>query len=153
MRELFFVGWLTALVFGIGCSDNLKDFDPTEDPLTGMIGGEEWTYTKGRVAFSNTSNFASGLILAENTNDPCAVVATVNPHVSLSFPAIRGNYTLSVDNVEVVFNLQGGSVKLTAPSGFLEIVSVAGTEVIGFLSAYLDDENSVEGTFVMNACN
>ncbi len=134
-----------------GCKD--EQFDLDDDPLDGVIGGDPWVYTAGSVGQDLFTSNLNALLLAQETSDACAVVNTIRPHITMTFPPRRGNYTLSVDNVQVIFNLEGGSTKYTATAGFLEVVGINSTEVIGYLSADFDEKNNVQGSFFLRVCN
>jgi hypothetical protein len=133
------------------CKD--EPFDLTEDPLDGKIGGVDWIYTVGGVGQDFSTGRMEAILVGIDSSDPCSIVNTIRPHITMSFPPRIGNYTLSVDNVQVIFNLEGGTKKLNASGGSLNIVSISGFEVIGELYAVEDDDNEVRGSFLLQTCD
>ena len=140
----------------MGCEDKINPYDLERDPLRGKIGGEDWNYTAGNAQFNTFDNDITGLITAIDISDPCAIRISNDPHITLKFPAVRRNYTLPFINQNdgfVIFNLKGGTKKLTATSGFLEVVAITSTEVVGYISADFDEKNNVQGAFLLQICN
>lgn len=152
-RYYIFCLVLIALSGILSCDDTLDDFDPSKNPLTGKIGGEEWTYGSGWVGTQGFSNLLQGLILL-NPKDPCSVRLTNAGHIQVRFPAAEQTFDLPFPTQDghVIFAETNGGRQLTASSGFIQLVSITGREAIGFLSADFDDDNFVEGTFVLEIC-
>ena len=141
------------LVFA-GCDDDINKFDLNKDPLSGKIDGVEWNYTGGRVDYSNFSNQAAGKIFNENLTDPCLRINTSNAHLDVAFFTQRGNYTLGlIDSGEIKFVTPNGGAIYTATSGFIEIIEVNAFEIIGYISADFDDNNFVQGSFLVRICD
>lgn len=150
MKKLFNITFVLFLCLS-GCKD--EQFDLTKNPLEGIIGGDDWTYTAGGVGQDFSTGRMEAILINIDTSDPCSIVNTIRPHITMTFPPRIGNYTLSVDNVQVIFNLEGGSKKLNASGGSLNIVSITGLEVIGELYAIEDDSNEIRGSFLLQTCN
>ena len=155
MSKLLFGLAIISLVTIGSCDDKVNQFDLDKDPLKGKIDGVEWEYTGGRVDYSNFSNQAVGKIFNENLTDPCARVNTIFAHLDVAFPTERGNYNLPfINNTGFIkFVTPNGGPIYTATSGFLEIVEVNGFEIIGFISADFDEDNNVQGSFLVRICN
>lgn len=150
---------LLVVSFIISCDDDVNNFNPDRDPLKGELAGEEWIYGSGNAAYSFLSGNFEGLILEEELDDACTRVqgAVAESHLIVKFPAQRGNYNLpyinnSGNTADVIFDLPEGK-RYTATSGFLEIVEITSTDVVGFISADFDDDNHVQGAFLLRICN
>lgn len=154
-KQIFLLGALLMLIAFTGCDGDINDFDPNKSPITGVIDGEEWSYAGGNGQYNAFNDDVTGMFYPQTVQDPCGVRATSNPHISIKFPAFRENYNIPTYNnrAYVIFNTQDGAKRLTAASGFIEIVAINGTEAIGFVSANFDDDNYIEGTFALNICN
>lgn len=137
------------------CDNDINDFDPELDPLKGKIAGQDWQYAAGNAQFDGFRNDVEGLIIGEGVQDPCGVRVTSKAHLRVRFPADRRNFTLPfIDNEGyVIFNHPNGAKRLTASAGFIEVVAISGTEVIGFINADFDDNNTVQGSFELRVCN
>ena len=151
MKRFFFL--LIPLILLGSCDSDTNKFDLDKDPLKGVIGGKSWAYAVGNAQY--TSNTITGLILAEEVQEPCAVRLTSDAHLSVKMPAIRGNHNLPFinNNGHVIFDLAGSSTRYTATSGFIEVVELNGSEVVGYISAEFDDNNHVQGSFLLQVCN
>lgn len=139
----------------VSCDDSINQFDLDEDPLIGKINGEDWSYTVGRADYSLVSNQAAGYIFNEELENPCLKVNTTAAHVLIAFPTAKGNYNLPfINNTGYVkFATPNGGPIYTAAGGFLEIVEVNSYEIIGYISADFDDDNYVQGSFLVEVCN
>ena len=137
------------------CEDDISGFDLEKDPLKGKIGGEEWQYAVGSANANNSSYYLEGLIVGESAQDPCAIRVSSKPHLSLKIPGRKGSYNLpfAANEGYVVFNLPNGAKKLTASGGFIEVVAVGSQQLIGYMSADFDDDNTVKGSFLLEFCN
>ncbi len=150
------IRWLIISIFLIpltGCKDQY--FEIENDPLKGTIDGEEWIFGSGRVRYDQFyAQGLTGILFEETLNDPCSKVNTVEHHISLSIPYDRGNFNLpfATPNYYVVFSLDG-ITEYTANTGFIEIVAVTPTEVVGYLSASYDDDNHAQGSFSLRLCD
>lgn len=151
---------LVVLALCSSCNNDVNDFNPDKDPLTGMVGGEDWTYGSGNASYEYFSGDYTGIILDVDLDDPCTRVpgGVSESHLVVRFPAQRGNYNLPYINntgntAEVIFDLPDGK-RYTATAGFLEIVQITSTDIVGFISADYDEEsNYVEGAFILRICN
>jgi len=155
LQSVLFAITLTVLTLSIGCDTTLDDFDPSEDPLTGKIGGEEWTYSSAYASENIRTSILEGLLILQDIQDPCAIRLPTDPYISIKVPSLRETYNLpSINgNIEVIFNTRNGAKRLTASGGFIQVVAFSGREAIGFINATFDDDNFVEGSFVLEICN
>lgn len=146
---LLFFGVLALMT---SCDSDTNNFDLDKDPLKGTIGGKSWTFETGNAEYR--SNLITGLLIAQEVQDPCGVRSTIHSHLSVELPAGRGNYNLPfVNNYGYVKFHIGEGASYTATSGFIEVVALSGTEVIGYVSADFDDNNHVQGSFLLQVCN
>lgn len=151
MKKVFPI--ILLLVFLTSCGENINSVDLDKDPLRGTLNAEEWTALTGSGLYQDFTNSVSGLFVDFELNDPCALRATLLNNVEIQVPAYPNTYTLSVSPyTKVIFHLQGG-VQYTVPSGFIQVVKVTQNTVIGYLSADLDEENVVQGSFLLPICN
>ncbi len=142
-----------SLLLLVGCKDQY--FEIENDPLVGEIDGKEWIFGSGRIRYDQFyAQGLTGILFEEKLTDPCIKVNTVDPHLSISIPYDRGNFNLpfATPNYYVVFS-EDGVTEYTANTGFIEIVAVTSTEVVGYLSASYDDENHVQGSFSLRLCD
>lgn len=136
-----------------GCNNQYLELE--KNPLKGEIDGKEWVFGSGWVTYDPIySQGLKGILFEQDLNDPCSKVQIIEPHISLSIPYARGNYNLPFPepNYFVDFSVDGVK-EYTASSGFIEIVAVTSTEVVGFLSADFDDENNAQGSFSLRLCD
>lgn len=148
----FFLIWLISLLL-TGCKDQYLELE--KDPLKGRINDKEWIFGSGRASSDQyLVQRLRGILLEENLNDPCTKVNSTEAHISLSVPYDRGNYNLPfpTNDFYVVFSVDGVT-EYTANTGFIEIIAVTSTEVIGFLSADFDDGNNAQGSFSLRLCD
>ncbi len=142
-----------SLLLLVGCKDQY--FEIENDPLVGEIDGKEWIFGSGRIRYDQFyAQGLTGILFEEKLTDPCIKVNTVDPPLSISIPYDRGNFNLpfATPNYYVVFS-EDGVTEYTANTGFIEIVAVTSTEVVGYLSASYDDDNHVQGSFSLRLCD
>ncbi len=153
--RLFMLVLLAATGCLSSCKDDINGFDLEKDPLKGKIGGEEWQYAAGSANVNNSSYYLEGLIVGESTQDPCAIRVSSKLHLSIKIPGRKGSYNLPFPANEgyVIFNLPNGTKKFTASGGFIEVVAVGSQQLIGYMSADFDDDNTVQGSFLLEFCN
>ncbi|MBR09613.1 MAG: hypothetical protein CMP48_18250 [Rickettsiales bacterium] len=154
MKKVILLLAIGSLILFSSCDDDVNNFDLDKDPLSGKIGGVDWSYTGGRVDYSTISNQAAGKIFNQELTDPCLTVNTINAHLDIALFTALGTYNIGLLNSgEVRFILPNSSARYTAATGFIQIVEVTQFEIIGYLSARWDDDNFVEGSFLVNICN
>ncbi len=155
MKHLYLVISIVSLTGIFSCGSDVNDFDPEKSPVKGVIGGEDWEYQSANGLYNASYGFIEGRMLPDSLADPCAVRVTSKPHLFFRVPAQRYNFNLpTIDGSAVVnFNFDNGSKNLTASGGYIEIVEISGNYAIGALNAVFDDENEVQGTFLIQICN
>ena len=135
------------------CGPKVQDLDLDKDPLRGTLEGKEWEYKIGTGRYDQSTFAVSGLLVDFEVQEPCSIVVTSTNYVELSVPSNLGTYTLSVDpNTYVTLHLQNG-VRYSVGAGFIQIVKFTGNALIGYLSADLDDNNKVKGSFLLTVCH
>lgn len=149
---------LTTSLF-TSCGDD--ELDIPDIPLAGRINGQEWEYQYGNNSpYSGSSGGTKyKLILLsteETSSNPCGVLGSTRPYLSVVLPLAQGSYSLPIlpdqENLKFVY---GNGVELSAASGFIEILAVDlenQFRMAGYIQAILDDDNMVEGTFVLDIC-
>ena len=155
MKNIFFYLILSQLAILLACSgDNI---DLPDEILAGKINGVDWEFRTGSVSFTG-GNGNQYLLFStlESTDQGCSLVSSTNPYLSIKLPTGSGNYSIPIppnqgDNVKFI---HGDGTILSATSGFVEIVGVnQGTnELVGYLQALFDDNNTVQGTFRLEVC-
>lgn len=146
----------TLMIASLTCSIHCGTDDPLESaPLEGRIAGETWKYKYSKSFFNEVDNvYDAELYGTQQTNDdPCSIVISGESHISIQLPNATGNYQIPAE-IQVVFEQPGaGNENFRATSGFIDITSAAGGQVVGYIQANYDDSNSVEGTFSFSRCN
>jgi len=154
--RLFRIVLLAATGYLSSCKDDISGFDLEKDPLKGKIGGEEWQYAAGSANVNNSSYYLEGLIVGESTQDPCAIRVSSKLHLSIKIPGRKGSYNINSSlnsEATIIFNLPNGVKRFTATGGFVEVVAVGSQQLIGYMSADFDDDNTVQGSFLLEFCN
>lgn len=154
MRVLLLALCSFGLLITSSCDGDTNRFDLSKEPLSGKIGGADWTYTGGN-AKSPFGNQATGLILNQETTDPCTITSTVLAHVQITVPIAEQIINLPDPGNQAVVKLvtpNGGPV-YTVTGGFIQIVEVTGREMIGYISGDYDDDNYVQGSFYVKFCD
>ena len=131
-RRLFNMRCIVSLVLGLSLLSSCDDdgLDIPDIPLSGMVGGQEWTYQYGNnTQYSITtagSKYTLRLLSTVETSDnPCGVLASTNPYLQVVIPLTRGSYSLPIlPNEENLKFVLGNGVELSAASGFIEILAV-----------------------------
>ncbi len=124
--------------------------------VNGTIGGETWEYQFAKANYlSSTDEFAVEMFgQLEMETDPCVIVS-INAYISFTISNEEGYYPLplSEGTKNLKFHQSGvGQQFLDATSGFIEITSIEGRRVGGYIQAIVDDENTIEGTFAFDRC-
>ncbi len=151
--------WLLVVSFMlftlIGCDNTLDNFDTEKDPLIGKIGGEDWKYISGGARSDLRTNQIAGLLTGLNVQEPCAIRVLGEPYLELRVPGRIGNYNLPSANGEVtlIFVSRNGEQRLSVTGGFMEIAALSGRQALGRINASVDDDNTVEGSFLLEICD
>lgn len=146
-------GSLMALVALTSCNDGADDFDLTKNPLDGKIEGAEWVFVNGNASRNASTGQMNCFLLSKEVTDPCSVRASFDPYIYLKFPPQKGTYNIGFNAAEVIFSYKNQTKQLNAYAGYIQIVYVSGTSIIGYLSADIDEDNIVEGSFSLKVCS
>jgi hypothetical protein len=129
------------------------------EPLEGLIGGEAWKFKFAKANYNDIDNlfdaelYSTSQDTPSSDSDPCSVFITAEAHISMQVPDEMGNYQIPSD-IQVIFNLPGvGNEFFSATSGFVELSAANSQQVVGYLQATFDDENTLEGAFSFTRCN
>ncbi|MEM9896388.1 MAG: hypothetical protein AAF789_08460 [Bacteroidota bacterium] len=138
------------------CLDDTIDLPRQE--LQGKIDDQEWVLGSAGAFVQSTTLQYRFLFTPGNfgtvASDPCVNPSPTQPHVSMVFRPRLGSFSLPLAslNEEVRIHFQPGS-NLLAAAGILEIIDINNGQVFGYLQAIVDDETTVEGSFVAILCN
>ncbi len=145
---------LVLLAIGLltGCS---SDNDDNDKLLSGLLGNETWTYKYAKVLFNQIDDDYSIEMYGEQQteSDPCQIFSSGEHHLRISrLPNEVGFYNVPAD-LNVSFDLEGqGANRLDATSGFVEILGTNDFRLNGVMQVSFDDENAVEGNFILEIC-
>ncbi len=153
MRRFLFSISFFSMVVMIACDTN---DGLSGDLVNGKINGEEWQFQYAKVFYSFNNEYEVEMYgQHERETDPCAI-NSINSYISVTLPGAEGVYTLpfAQENGSLKFHLPGvGQQFYVANSGFIEIISISGRRIAGYLQAGFDEDNTVEGTFIFDRCN
>ena len=140
-----------ALIISCKNEDGLS-----ENLVTGVIDGNEWHYQYAKAFFDFNERYDVEMFgQLEIETEPC-VINSINGYISVALPVVEGTYNLpfAQETESLKFHLPGAGQKFfVANSGFIEVITVSGRRVAGFLQANFDQSNAVEGTFIFDRCN
>lgn len=157
------VGWTLALAFtlgSVGCGGGkegggytVDDIDPGN--VAGTIGGAAWELVTADVQPDPFDDATISVSLYAEELETCGFASTDLPFVLFSVEPTVGEYPLS-------FSLTSGGQTVTlveppaqnniATEGIIQVISVSDTEVEIGLVVVIDDDNTVNGTFVAERC-
>lgn len=153
MKKIISILAGAALLILISCG-NETGLD--QDLLNGVIGGGEWRYqfAKANFDFNGSVDIEMYGQMEQETN-PC-VINSIEGYISVTLPTETGTYTLPlpIQSETLRFHQPGvGQMLFVANSGFVEVFTVEGRRVAGYIQASFDEDNTVEGTFIFDTCN
>ena len=122
IRSLFFAIAVGLLVTTMSCGDDRVDIP--DKPLEGMVAGEPWLFRYGTFRqFSATEFEFRFFSTREIADDPCALVTTSNPHMTVVVPANQASISLPIpgDNFKQFKFEFGNGGSINATSGFIEL--------------------------------
>ncbi len=154
MRKIYVILSMILLITLIHCEN---DNGISENLMEGRIGGVEWEFQYAKAFYSNFGDEYMVEIFGQRETpvDPCSVNSILG-YISLTIPNETGFYPLPFADASesLKFHQPGvGQDFFLASSGFVEVFSIEGRRVGGFIQATFDDDNTVEGTFVFDRCN
>ena len=133
------------------------DIDVPDVPLGGNIGGADWEYKFGNAYLFSSELKYKFLFLStlKPGEDPCPIISSSNPHLQMILPFSTGSYSIPLPQFDenVKFVLGDGTI-LSATSGFIEVIVINPDtqQLVGFLQADFDEDNSVQGRFIVELC-
>ena len=154
-RRCFFIGAFLFISILISCKGD--DIDVPDVPLAGKIGSTDWDYKFGNAYLFSSELKYKFLLLStlESGEDPCPIISSSNPHLQMILPFAAGSYSLPLPlfDENVKFVLGDGTV-FQATSGFIEVIAINPDtqQLVGYIQADFDEDNSVLGTFIVNFC-
>ena len=144
---IFFTG---VILFLCSCEDNSTD----RILLEGKIGGKEWRYKYAKSTFNNlTDVYDTQLFGIEQVEElPCQISFSDKSFIKTEFNNAEGFYQVPAD-IEVIFEQPGAdNLSFSATYGYVEITSISGGRIAGFIEAGYDDDNAVSGDFIFDRC-
>jgi hypothetical protein len=137
---------LTAAALA-GCGE---DVTVTEQPLSGMVGGQQWTFQKGDTnAFLSDADGFFASLYAEDFA-ACGFGAPSPPMLLISVPTEIGEYGFSLSR-NMTFVPSSGE-NLVATEGVIVVEEITADTIYGGLHGIFDGDNEVDGTFALTIC-
>lgn len=149
-----FLGWLVVTLVGTAACGGGGTTEVSADPLAGSINGKPFTFVSGETngfLSEGDDNFFSDLYGEAST--PCGFSHPTGPHLIASIPMTPGDYTLSLQ-LNMTFTYDDGDTiqNLVATNGRLIVDEVTTTSVTGRLHGIYNDDNEVDGAFMLAVC-
>jgi len=146
MRTAFLCLLLAACGGGSNDDDDIPDH-----VLTGVVGGNAWTFAQGHVDFVGQTTGEFHVALYGESYDTCGQPDATELLLT-SFPPEPGSYPFDLQQNLTFVNDEGGPVNKIATDGLLVIEDVAEATVTGRLRARFDGDNDVAGSFELATC-
>jgi hypothetical protein len=148
---------LVAFTFSCGDDDGKKEYSFKDQHVQGELFEGSWEYADGSV---NEGEHMLGVTLYP-AHDEVLCSGTVNTQTMVGFPIPNevGLYKLKSDpnfpGLIVLFTYfdSEGPITLYVEEGAVEILTITETEVTGRIDAHKDDNNHINGNFVVLFCN
>jgi hypothetical protein len=140
---------LTATI-ACGCG---SDYEITEQPLAGTIGGAAWTFFEGdtNAFLSDGDTYFASLYAADF--EPCGFGQPSGNSLILNLPKETGEWDLSLSrNMTFVVEGTDGTENLIGTEGVIRIDSITTDTITGGVHARYDGDNEVDGTFSLTIC-
>lgn len=141
---------LTSILAACGGDDGPGEVDTTQT-LTGLVGGEAWTFVAGETNHflsEGEDDFFAEFYPATYTQ--CGFSSPSGNHLIVSVPKTPGTYDMGTQrNMTFVV---GDSNNLIAFNGKIVVDEVTTTSVKGALVGQFDGDNEVNGTFELKVC-
>jgi hypothetical protein len=150
-RSLF-LGLLVLVGCGSGGGGAGSNVTISDQPLSGVIGGQPWTFGSGETdAFLSTAD-SFFVNLYPGAVTPCSFGAPTDVNlVTMQVPSTPGSYPISLQR-NVTLYVASTSFNNVATRGLMVIDSVTATTVSGGLNTTYDDANHVDGQFQATIC-
>jgi len=156
MKNLLKTVLIVGLIFTVSCSDNDdggSSSNISDANLSGTIQGESFSASGGKAFDSSFGDEELISINITNEDVSCeSFIGDYDLYVSTSVPFEIGTYNDEFTNVvlhsgnEAPFNLLGSTVIIE------EITDTTITVKIAAEASFSGEENSVEGTFIVDYC-
>jgi hypothetical protein len=144
------LGLLVVIVAAAGCGSS-GDVAISTQPLSGMVGGQAWTFGTGETDSFLSTATSLYVNLYAGSFTTCSLAEPSDASiVTMQMPATPGSYTLSLQR-NVTFFIPP-SDNFVATSGRLQIDSVTATTISGGLKATYNSANSIDGQFQATIC-
>jgi len=148
--------WCLGLLALVGCGggggDGGSNVMISDQPLSGVIGGQPWTFGSGETDAFLSSADSLFVNLYPGTVTPCSFDAPTDANlVTMQVPTTPGSYPLSLQR-NVTLYVASTSFNNVATRGLLVIDSVTATTVSGGLNTTYDGSNHVDGQFQATIC-
>lgn len=149
MRPLLLPVLLLAACTG---PDPEEAWEISDQVLQGVVDGEPFTFTAGDAdAFTQGGDDAFyGVLAGEPGFEGCDYERPAEAHLEVLVPREPGVVDLDLD-IHATFVTPDGGARLTM-AGLVEVTAITGEEVAGGLVAEADDDNRVDGRFVLARC-
>jgi hypothetical protein len=155
MTKIFATALLASLSLAsfAGCatdSDDMSTAEISADPVSGMVGGQAWTFKAGDTdAFlsSDGDTFFASLYSSQFTT--CGFSEPTGDHLILNIPKTVGDYPMSLSrNMTFVV----GNDNKIAIDGHISVTEVTATQIKGGIASKFDDQNTINGSFTIPIC-
>jgi hypothetical protein len=131
-----------------------EDFTVNEEPLSGTVGGESWTFAEGEIDFflsSNSDYFVAKLFSEDYT--PCGFDEPAGNFLFISIPREPGEYEFSTSlNMTFVIDSDEGLDNKVTFDGVIRVDEVTETSLSGGVASSFDGDNEINGLFELTIC-
>ena len=143
---------VSLILINISCVSDGGATDLQE--LNGSVNGEAWTLKMAGATrdLQRKTVEISFYSKEEIGDDPCAIAISGKNHLSIQLPYAEDNYSIPSADANLIFNFAGSIKSVNASSGFIELNTIIGNVISGYLIAEFDDDNKVEGQFRATIC-
>ena len=131
-----------------------SDTPISADPLSGSVGGQDWTFVRGATDsfLSDPDSFFASLHSADY--EACGFGEPGDNYLIVSIPTAPGDYPFSLSqNMTFVVDEGGSPQNLISTSGHIVVDEVTAEVVRGGLYGVFDGGNEVNGRFEVTICS
>jgi hypothetical protein len=149
----------TAACGGDGDGSGVTGATVANQPLSGMINNQPWTFVSGQTdpSFQLQPDLYSATLFDKQITSTCTDLEPpdADRQLLLNIPKAVGTYTLSIDLNQTFSytDAQGTPQNDVATSGVLEVTSLTNTTLRGGVRMHFRTADSVEGQFEITVCN
>jgi hypothetical protein len=147
--SLFSFGVLVTLF--LSACGNEGEIDSVS--LRGRVGGEDWVMKFGKTEAEDIDPGYFALFLPIETveNNPCDIFIPSTNYIAATLPRTEGTYSLPFP-IASHFAFRFNGQFLIPTSGSVTIRNIGGNTIRGTINARGDDDNFVDGDFILNLC-